>query len=523
MDKELPKILIIDDERFYINILVDLLSDDYNIVVTKHAEQAFSRALDLPDLILLDIQMPDYDGYEICRQLKADQRTRDIPVIFLTVKNEIDDEVKGFELGAVDYISKPISPGVVKARVATHVALNNARKNLTQQNDSLISEQILKNEQLRRSQKLEALGKLTGGIAHDFNNILGVVMGYSDLLYSSLENNESLKKYAGEVIKAAERGQKITQKLLSFSRNKSSLETIVNINHVLNEQQNMLQKTLTVSVKLILQLENDLWNTCIDKSDLEDAILNMCINSRFAMPVGGELTLKTQNILLNSQNANALQLSPAEYVVVTVTDSGTGMDSLTVSKIFDPFFTTKGEKGSGLGMSQVYGFIERSGGAISVQSVMGEGTSIQLYFPRNNQADVALDNESVAVSDYTGSESILVVDDEAALRNLIYEVLDEKGYRVLCVESAEKALEVLTTEQIDLILSDVIMPGMNGYELALIVMKKYPHVKIQIMSGFNDNSFNNEAYEKLYQKCLKKPLHASQLLAIVKDIFSRGD
>ena len=382
MQTDKPKILIVDDERFYINVLVDLLSDSYHTIVTKDSDQVIERALDAPDLILLDIMMPKASGYDICRQLKSDERTKDIPVIFLTVKSEIDDEIKGFELGAVDYITKPISPAIVKARVATHIELNRVRKDLLNQNDSLLIEQNKKDEQLRRSQKLEALGKLTGGIAHDFNNILGIVLGYSELLMSHLKDNDQLIQYAKHIFDAGERGQKITQKLLSFKHNKTAQAEVININDVLKNQQSVLQKLLTTRIKLLLQMDEQLWTTSLDKSDLEDALLNMCINAMHAMPDGGELVLKTQNIKLDTSGAGAFNVPAGQYAGISVKDNGAGMSQQTQKRIFDPFFTTKGEKGTGLGMSQVYSFIERSEGDISVNSVLGEGTEILLYFPR---------------------------------------------------------------------------------------------------------------------------------------------
>jgi len=382
METDKAKILIVDDERFYINVLVDLLSEEYHTIVTKDSEQVIERALDAPDLILLDIMMPKTSGYDICRQLKSDVRTKDIPVIFLTVKSEIDDEIKGFELGAVDYITKPISPAIVKARVATHIELNRVRKDLLNQNDSLLIEQNKKDEQLRRSQKLEALGKLTGGIAHDFNNILGIVLGYSELLIANLESNEQLSQYARHIFDAGQRGQKITQKLLSFKHNKSAQAEIININDVLKAQQSVLQKLLSTRIKLVLLLDKQLWNTSLDKSDLEDALLNMCINAMHAMPEGGELILKTQNIILESSSAGAFDVVSGEYAGISVIDNGTGMTKQTQERIFDPFFTTKGEKGTGLGMSQVYSFTERSAGDINVKSVLNKGTEISLYFPR---------------------------------------------------------------------------------------------------------------------------------------------
>lgn len=523
MDNEKPKILIVDDERFYINILVDLLSDEYQTIVSKDGLQVFDRALANPDLILLDIMMPDIDGYEVCRLLKDDARTRDIPVIFLTVKSELDDEIYGFKLGAVDYISKPISPAIVKARVATHIALNKARKTLSNENKILLDEQKNKDEQLRCSQKLDALGKLTGGIAHDFNNILGIILGYSELLQESLVGDVQLHNYTDQISIAGERGRKITQKLLSFSRKRPSHLENININQLLSDQQHILEKTLTVSINTLLDLDTNIWNISVDKGDLEDAILNMSINSMYAMPSGGELKLHTTNENITPQKANSLNINPGEYVKLIVDDNGCGMEQEVKEKIFEPLFSTKGEKGTGLGMSQVFGFIERSSGAITVDSEPGVGTQITLYFPRDTQSDKAsqTSNNQPATEDYTGTETILLVDDEQAILELNAKLLQDQGYTVLQALNAEQALKILTQETPDLMLSDIVMPGINGYELASIVQDKYPDIKIQILSGFNDESIDNASSAELRNNSLKKPVKSGDLLGKIRELLDR--
>jgi len=521
MDNEKPKILIVDDERFYINILVELLSDEYQTIVSKGGLQVFDRALDNPDLILLDIMMPDMDGYEVCRLLKEDSRTRDIPVIFLTVKSELDDEIHGFKLGAVDYISKPISPAIVKARVATHIALNKARKTLSIENKLLIAEQKKKDEQLRSSQKLDALGKLTGGIAHDFNNILGIILGYSDLLQKCSSGNEQIQKYSEQISNAGERGRKIIQKLLSFSRKRPAQLEVININQLLEEQQHILEKTLTVSINISLDLDVNIWNIYIDKNDLEDAVLNMSINSMYAMPTGGTLKLQTNNENLTPQMAKSLNIIAGEYVTLKVIDNGCGMEQEVVERVFEPLFSTKGEQGTGLGMSQVYGFVERSSGAITVNSEPGVGTQVTLYFPRYKQTEKFSNTtkpESVN-ENYSGTETILLVDDEQALLDLNGKILQDQGYTVLQALNAEQALKILTNETPDLMLSDIVMPGINGYELALIVRDKHPDVKIQILSGFNDDNIESSSCAELRKNALKKPIQSIYLLRHIRKLL----
>lgn len=516
------KILIVDDERFYINLLVDLLSEDYDITVAKNGKQAIERAADGPDLILLDIIMPEMDGYEVCQQLKTNDSTQDIPVIFLTVKSELNDEVLGFELGAVDYISKPISPAIVKARVATHLALQAARKNLYQQNESLITEQVIKDEQLRRSEKMASLGKLTGGIAHDFNNVLGIILGYAELMQKNIPETTFLSDYLAHIKKAGERGKNITQKLLAFSRQKAGQPEKLQINDLLAADYSMLSKTLTASIELTLDLDKNLWPVYLDKSDLQDAILNMCINAMHAMPAGGKLTLTVHNETLAAKNAASFDLQAGDYVRFTLTDTGCGMDQETQNQVFDPFFSTKGEKGTGLGMSQVYGFVNRSSGVIQLQSDVAQGTSINLYFPRYNVVDnvTALPTEQVSNEvNYTGDERVLVVDDEVSIAQIIEEILKSRGYHVFTAHNAESALKVLESEQVELIISDVIMPGMNGYEFANIAMQKYPDIKIQLLSGYSEYNHPSKTNDVLHEQLLQKPVSSKALLQRTRELL----
>ena len=526
MGNDKPKILIVDDERFYINILVELLSDEYLTIVSKGSSQVFDRVLDNPDLILLDIMMPDMDGYEVCRLLKDDPRTKDIPIIFLTVKSELDDEILGFKLGAVDYISKPISPAIVKARVATHIALNKSRKSLSIENKTLIAEQRSKDEQLRCSQKLDALGKLTSGIAHDFNNILGIILGFSDLLKENISSDDiQLQKYTQQITSAGERGRKITQKLLSFSRKRSSHQEAININQLLEEQQHILEKTLAIRIEILLDLDVNTWEIFVDKSDLEDAILNMCINSMHAMSAGGTLKLKTNNEEISLEKAMALNINAGAYVKLTIDDNGTGMEQEVIEKIFEPLFSTKGEHGTGLGMSQVYGFVEKSSGAISVHSEIGVGTQIQLYFPRNKQSEEVTQTSNIesASENLTGTETILLVDDERPLLELNAKLLQDQGYNVLQAINAEQALTIIALEKPDLMLSDIVMPGMDGYELASIVHDKYPDIKIRILSGFSDENISSSSSGEFRKNALIKPIQSIDLLRHIREQLDNKD
>ena len=383
--------------------------------------------------------------------------------------------------------------------------------------------------ELQQSQKMESLGKLTGGIAHDFNNILGVIVGYSGLLKQSLSDNPELGKFAQQIETAGKRGSNLTKKLLGFSRKKAAHQNTVNLNQVIEENRHMLEKSLTVQIHLKLVLADNLYPVLIDSNDFEDAILNISINAMHAMPNGGELTIESKAIQIENSKSNIFELEDGEYSVVSITDTGSGMTQDEKNRLFEPFFSTKGDNGTGLGMSQVYGFVKRSSGIIHIDSEVDKGTTVTLIFPKytglinDSSLETKKEDNLKYSADRVGSESILIVDDEGSLRELAREILEQKGYRVVCAEDGQKALSLLEENKIDLMISDVIMPRMNGYQLSSTVKRKYPAVKIQMVSGFSgfdDDLKHVERDDDLYQNIMRKPVTRDQLLNRVSKIFS---
>ncbi len=380
-----------------------------------------------------------------------------------------------------------------------------------------VTERVLADEAMMRSQKMDALGKLTGGIAHDYNNMLGVILGYAELLENMLVDQPKLTEYVNAITRAGTRGAKLTKKLLSFSKNKTSTTETLNINKILLEEKQLLEKTLTARIDLIFILNKDLFNTCIDESELEDAILNMCINAMHAIKTTGTLTIETYNKKINFNEDKELDILPGDYAILKISDTGCGMTDSVKEKIFDPFYSTKGESGTGLGLSQVYGFVTRSGGIIKVDSVINKGSIFTLYFPRrfesssNKKVTKSIENEIIEAK-----EEILVVDDEVALLNLTYEILSNQGYHVHCADSAEKALDILKTQHIDLMFSDIIMPQMDGYTLASIVSNNYPQVKIQLASGYSGDHTIENNDTTLSENILQKPYGSKELLKCIR-------
>jgi len=384
-----------------------------------------------------------------------------------------------------------------------------------------ISLPIQLEEQLRRAQKLDALGKLTGGIAHDFNNIIGIIGGYTGLLKNIISDQPKAINYTDQIQRASDRAAKLTLKLLSFSQPRPLNASLVNINTLLLSLQHMLTTTLTPRIKLELDLSTDLWPVYLDSNDFEDAIVNMSINAMHAIEKNGYFHIHTFNQLLTPLDAQVLNLEAGDYVVLKLSDNGCGMDNETKEKIFEPFYTTKGEKGSGLGLSQVYGFVIRSNGSIQVQAQTGQGSHFSLFFPRSTLTEpTEKDEPSHHNNTLTGHENILVVDDEDSLLALSAEILQLDGYQVFTAESAQQALKILETEKINLLLSDVIMPEMDGYQLASIVTKQYPDIKILLFSGYSEHPYENLVDADLHDNLLRKPFTSNALRQRVRDLLN---
>lgn len=385
-----------------------------------------------------------------------------------------------------------------------------------------LTQEKLREDLLRHSQKMEALGKLTGGIAHDFNNMLGVILGYAELLKSQLAENTKQSQYINEINQAGTRAKKLTSRLLAFSRKKPADTQVINLNQLILEDQHMLEKTLTARIKLNIDLAPDLWPVQLDKAGLQDAVLNISINAMHAMPDGGDFTISTSNLTLTDSDPYYVDLKKGDYILLSLTDTGMGMDNETKLKVFDPFFTTK-KDGSGLGLSQVYGFVQQCNGSIHIYSEPGHGTRITIYFPRYNIADKIETNivSSDDKLDLTGSGNILVVDDEPALVELAKEILSSHGYNVITATSGEEALKILQQNNIDVLMTDIIMPGMDGYQLTEKVQQLYPEIKIQLASGFSDKRNSHLISDELYKKRLQKPFSTKNLLVRIKELLSK--
>jgi len=397
-----------------------------------------------------------------------------------------------------------------------------------------ITEQKRGEEILRGSQKMDAVGQLTGGIAHDFNNILGIITGNLELLKMGLNNQPDEQEKIERALSGARRGAQLIRKLLNFSRQDNSGQELTQINPFIENMRELIAKSITAIIQVETLLADDLWSVEIDPGDLEDAILNLSLNARDAMPGGGLLVIETANKHLDAnyakQHPNAHE---GDYVMVSVSDTGAGIGKEARKKIFDPFFSTKElGKGTGLGLSMVYGFVQRSGGHIQLYSEEGMGSTFHIYLPRavveHGKQDEQSDEEQSELP--RGDEKILIVDDEKQLSEVAESYLQQLGYQTLVANNGKEALDTLSkTEGIDLIFSDVVMPGgLDGYHLAFAAAKQQPTVKVLLTSGFTSKreEFTNgeqKIYLKLAANLLGKPYNLRELALAIRQVLDKQD
>jgi signal transduction histidine kinase len=560
MQSNPPIILVVEDDPVLADVVCDLLEDSgYAVELASDGAAGVARIEQGGiELVLLDLMLPDVDGLELCRRARALEHDVYLPIIMLTVLGEKQRHA-GFLAGADDYVAKPFDTRDLLDRVQVwlrtrlrmrlahlrlleeHEALRQARADLERQvaartaeleyaNAHLRAEMIEREqaqvalraseEQLRQSQKMEAVGQLAGGIAHDFNNLLTVINGFTELLRTRLLPADPLYSYIAEIAAAGDRASALTRKLLAFSRRQVLQPKVVDLNAVVGDMQGMLRRLISEDIGLVTHLDPALGCVEADPSQLEQVILNLVVNARDSMTPGGTVTLQTLNVELNGAGSpHQVGIPAGSYVCLTVADTGCGMDPEMAQRIFEPFFTTKEPgQGTGLGLSTVYGIVKQSGGDIRVQTAPGSGSAFEVYLPRAPGTAEPRASRPSAQQWPSGGETILLVEDEDQVRGVVREALEAAGYRILEAPDGHSALGLAARHdgEIHLLVTDVVMPGISGRELSVSLSTAHPQVRTLYMSAYTDQAIVHQGVLEPGLVLIQKPFTLEALTRAVR-------
>jgi PAS domain S-box-containing protein len=384
-------------------------------------------------------------------------------------------------------------------------------------------------EQLRQAQKIEAVGQLAGGMAHEFNNYLGIVLGYSELLLEEAGTTEGLRRNVAEIKAATQRAASVTRQLLALSRRQVLEPRVLDVNAVVWETHKLLRRLIPGNIDLVPVLEPNLQPVKVDPAQIQQILINLVVNARDAMPQGGKVVIETANVELDEEYAGRhIEVQPGRYVMLAVSDNGSGIDEHTKARIFEPFFTTKQEgKGTGLGLSTVYGIVRQSGGHITVESALREGTRFRIYLPPTAVTELKVEDETppMQTENLSGIETVLVVEDEPALRRLISVSLEKRGYTVLVAEDGTEAIRILENNpgEIDLVISDIMMPRLNGLELQKKAILLRPEMRFLFISGYAEDTIGRTAHLPQDAGYLEKPFLPIELARKVRALLNESD
>lgn len=515
-DETFSVLLIEDDPDFSEMVKLNLESEP---ATPYSVESADTLAKGLAALekkkyraLLLDLTLPDAKEMEGLTRLR--EQNPDIPIVVITGHSDEKRARAALQKGAQDYLQKPLPPSEI----------DRALRYAAERQDTL--QRLRESEaRLTASQRMEAVGCLAGGIAHDFNNILTIISAHTSFIRDQIKSGHTVEGVLAdldEISRSSSRAANLTKQLLVFSKNKRPRLAPLDLNHTIRGVERMLERTLGEDIKFISSLSPDLHQVMADAGQLEQVLLNIFINARDAMPHGGKLVTQTQNITTTPEDA--YDLPPGTYAFLSIADTGCGMNEETRSKIFDPFFTTKGTRGTGLGLSTAYSIIQQNGGEIRVESVVGRGTTFKIFFPMLAADTRPAGNNTHIAPPRRGSETILVVEDETVVRRVARRVLEKNGYTVCCARNGEEAIEIFRARknEIDLLVTDVIMPGLTGPHLAERLAQIQPEVKVLFMSGYPGRASEEEILVRSGSKLLDKPFSSTDLLWRVREAIDSG-
>ena len=520
-DQSKPHILVVDDDV----IMRDMARESLTKVgfSVSEAENGI-RALEAlehfrPDIILLDVMMPEMDGFATASAVRQLPGFEVVPILIMTALDDLDSINRAYEAGATDFTTKPINWVILVQRLrymTRAVRMMNEQKELE--------------KELQQAQKLEAVATLAGGIAHDFNNLLQAIQASSELLLLKTHEGEPGFRILNQIIDAVDRGGGLIRQLLTYSRKIKSVKRPIDLNDQAHQAHQLLQRTIPKMIEIDLCLEEDLKLVDADPVQIEQVLMNLAVNARDAMPDGGRLFIRTSNVIRPEKHGSIPSLSPSrEWVLLSVSDTGHGMDKETLEHIFEPFFSTKAPgKGTGLGLSMVHGIVKNHDGRITCRSTPGKGTSFRIYLPAVESGmlpavESGMEKKPVEEKkEYqVGNETILLVDDEEAIRLAGKERLERAGYTVLTASGGEKALDVYRqkTSRIHMVLLDLIMPGMGGVSCLYELLQTDPGVKVVIISGYSPDEETMEVIEACTNGYLRKPYTVEQLLRTVRKVL----
>ena len=510
------RVLLVEDNDEMRDYTARLLGRTWQVTSVATGIAALDEALRRPpDLILSDLLMPGFDGLQLLSAIRADPRTSTVPFIVLTARAGEEAIIRGLNAGVDDYLVKPFSARQLEARVTSSVALSQLRK----QADLAMRESL---ERLSQARKMDSITKLAGGIAHDFNNILTTILGYVSLaLARSLPAD--LRRDLTEVHLAGKRAATLTKQLLSYGQRQVLRPAAVQFNDLFRDVASHMRHVLGPTITLTLELDPDLGSAHVDRVHMEEALFQLILNAKESMPNGGTVQLKTERVqVTGSYVVDTGTLPAGSYVVWSVTDSGCGMDVKTRAMAFEPFFTTKQfGHGPGLGLSAVLGVVQQSGGQIKVDTHPGRGTTLQVYLPQVQRQQPTTVNRDVKVTSKT-SPTVLLAEDEPPVRKFIAALLRGKGYRLLEARDGVDALAVMDqVDHIDLLVTDIMMPRMDGASLATELTRRQPGLKTLFISGYTGAHVIQEGLLTEEDHFLQKPFTPHELLGQVEAILRK--